>query len=45
MVAMIIIISTKSINYVVIFDGAPHVQLGDDILKIIYPKLAVMCGV
>ena len=36
---------SKKLTDIVIFDGAPNVQLGGKLLKVHYPKLKVMCGV
>ena len=35
----------KKLTDIVMFDGASHVQLGENILKVHYPKLTVMRGV
>ena len=36
---------TKAITDVVMFDGAPNVKLGGELLKIYDPHFIVMCGV
>ena len=32
----------KTLTYIVMFDGAPNVQLGGKLLKVHYPTLTVM---